>query len=151
MFWRYKWGSADDTPFNPVSSLRGSESAAIAGTNYREPTKCLRLTAFLFNHDPNLGQPGLVYPKGCAGWHIVFHVAQRKVSTGRFKYFTRLGWAPEYAEAMWLILQAERADDFVIATGEANSLKDLSSSHFLSLGWTGPSMCYTDDQFMRPR
>ena len=60
------------------------------------------------------------------------------------------GWAPEYAEAMWRILQADHADDFVIATGEANSLKDFVDQCFAYFGLDWAEHVRHDDQLMRP-
>ena len=60
------------------------------------------------------------------------------------------GWAPEYVDAMWRMLQQETPEDYVIATGETNSLKDFAREAFeyLDLDWT--KHVVTDDALLRP-
>jgi GDPmannose 4,6-dehydratase len=57
---------------------------------------------------------------------------------------------PEYVEAMWLMLEADKADDFVIATGQSNSLKDFVAQAFACYGLDWTEHVVHDDQLMRP-
>lgn len=60
------------------------------------------------------------------------------------------GWAPEYVEAMWLMLQQERADDYVIATGESNSLQQFVEAAFESVGLDWHEHVVSDESLLRP-
>jgi GDPmannose 4,6-dehydratase len=60
------------------------------------------------------------------------------------------GWAPEYVEAMWRMLQQEQPEDFVIATGETNSLKDFVATVFENFGLDWQEHVVSDPTFFRP-
>jgi GDPmannose 4,6-dehydratase len=60
------------------------------------------------------------------------------------------GWAPEYVEAMWRILQQERPDDFVIATGETHRLEDFVAEAFRLIGLDWRKHVETDPALLRP-
>ena len=60
------------------------------------------------------------------------------------------GWAPDYVEAMWLMLQKEKADDYVIATGETNKLRDFIRVVFETLDLNWQEHVRTDPAFFRP-
>ncbi len=76
--------------------------------------------------------------------------AYEKLILGDLSISRDWGWAPEYAEAMWRILQVDHADDFVIATGESNSLKDFVAYTFACFGLDWMEHVQHDDQLMRP-
>ena len=60
------------------------------------------------------------------------------------------GWAPDYVEAMWLMLQQNEADDYVIATGETNKLRDFIEVVFKTVGLTWENHIRIDSSFFRP-
>ena len=60
------------------------------------------------------------------------------------------GWAPEYVEAMWIMLQFDQAGDYIIATGEANSLEEFVIFTFGSLGLNWNDHVVLNDDFHRP-
>jgi GDPmannose 4,6-dehydratase len=60
------------------------------------------------------------------------------------------GWAPEYVEAMWLMLQQEQADDYVIATGETNTLQDFVAEAFNAVGLDWKEHVISDTSLLRP-
>ena len=60
--------------------------------------------------------------------------SKERLTIGRLDIVRDWGWAPEYVEAMWLMLQQPRAEDFVIATGQANSLSDFVALAFTQFG-----------------
>jgi len=69
---------------------------------------------------------------------------------GRLDIARDWGWAPEYVEAMWLMLQQDQAEDFVIATGEANTLESFVAEVFNQLNLDWKDHVEQDQQFMRP-
>lgn len=141
----------EHTPFNPVSPYAVAKSAAHwLVRNYREAHKMFAANGILFNHESELRPARFVTQKVVQAAYRISRGSTEKLVLGDLSILRDWGWAPEYAEAMWLILQAERADDFVIATGEANSLKDFveQSFSFFRLDWTEHVL--HDDQFMRP-
>jgi GDPmannose 4,6-dehydratase len=60
------------------------------------------------------------------------------------------GWAPDYVEAMWLMLQRERADDFVVATGQSNTLEKFVEIAFNCLGLDWREHVVSDPSLLRP-
>lgn len=60
--------------------------------------------------------------------------SKEKLILGNIDVQRDWGWAPEYVQAMWLMLQQDKPDDYVIATGETNSLKDFVCAVFFKLG-----------------
>jgi GDPmannose 4,6-dehydratase len=60
------------------------------------------------------------------------------------------GWAPEYVEAMYLMLQQEQPDDYVIATGESSKLEDFVATAFATVGLNWPDHVISDRSLLRP-
>ncbi len=144
--------SADEsTPFNPVSPYAVAKSSAHwLVRNYRDAHKMYAANGILFNHESALRPARFVTQKVVQAAYRISCGSTEKLTLGDMSITRDWGWAPEYAEAMWQILQADHADDFVIATGEANSLKDFVDQAFSCFGldWTG--YVRHDDQLMRP-
>ena len=69
----------------------------------------------------------------------------RELNLGNISIYRDWGWAPEYVEAMWLMLQQEKPEDFVIATGHTHKLEDFVSATFdhLGLNWQHHVHCNT--------
>jgi len=63
--------------------------------------------------------------------------SSEKLTLGRLDIIRDWGWAPEYVEAMWLMMQQDAADDYIVATGEANSLQDFVAEAFavIDMDW----------------
>ena len=75
---------------------------------------------------------------------------QKKLRLGNINITRDWGWAPEYVEAMWLMLQKNKAEDFVIATGELNSLEDFVEAVFSRLGLNWKEHVIQNEEYMRP-
>ena len=76
---------------------------------------------------------------------------QEKISLGNLDAARDWGFAGDFCEAMWLMLQQDEADDYVIATGETHTIGDLLDTAFAAIGvddWSG--LVDTDPRFMRP-
>jgi GDPmannose 4,6-dehydratase len=144
--------SADEhTPFNPVSPYAVAKSAAHwLVRNYREAHNMFAANGILFNHESELRPERFVTQKVVRAAYRISQGSKEKLTLGDLSISRDWGWAQEYVEAMWLILQAEQADDFVIATGQANSLKDFVAQAFDCFGLNWTEHVHHDDQLMRP-
>jgi GDPmannose 4,6-dehydratase len=144
--------SADEhTPFNPVSLYAVAKAAAHwLVRNYRESHSMFAVNGILFNHESELRPERFVTQKVVRAAYRIAQGSTEKLTLGALCISRDWGWAPEYVEAMWLMLQAEQADDFVIATGQANSLKDFVAQAFACYGLEWTQYVVHDDQLMRP-
>jgi GDPmannose 4,6-dehydratase len=141
----------EHTPFNPVSPYAVAKSAAHwLVRNYREAHKMFAANGILFNHESELRPARFVTQKVVQSAYRISCGSTEKLTLGELGISRDWGWAPEYAEAMWRILQADQADDFVIATGEANSLKNFVEQAFACFGLDWAEHVRHDDQLMRP-
>lgn len=141
----------ENTPFNPVSPYAVAKCAAHwLVRNYREAHKMYAANGILFNHESELRPARFVTQKVVQAAYRIARGSTEKLVLGDLSMSRDWGWAPEYVQAMWRILQAEQADDFVIATGEANSLQDFVAHAFacFDLDWT--KHVRHDDQLRRP-
>ena len=76
--------------------------------------------------------------------------SKERLELGRLNIVRDWGWAPEYVDAMWRMLQQERAGDFIIATGEANSLEEFVKCTFEGLGLNWQDHVISNSEFFRP-
>lgn len=141
----------EQTPFNPVSPYAVAKAGAHwLVRNYREAHKMYAANGILFNHESELRPARFVTQKVVQAAYRISRGSTEKLMLGDLSISRDWGWAPEYAEAMWRILQADHADDFVIATGETNSLKDFVAYAFTCFGLDWTEHVQRDDQLMRP-
>jgi len=107
-------------------------------------------TGILFNHESPLRPQKFVTQKIICAARDIANGRQTKLKLGRLDVARDWGWAPEYVNAMWLMLQRNKPDDFVIATGETNSLQTFVQLAFeeFDLDWCN----YVEQtlEFMRP-
>ena len=141
----------EDTPFNPVSPYAVAKASAHwLVRNYREAHAMFAVNGILFNHESELRPERFVTQKVVRAAHRISQGSLEKLTLGDLSISRDWGWAPEYVEAMWLMLQAEQADDFVIATGQAHTLKDFVAQAFACYGLDWTQYVVHDDQLMRP-
>jgi GDPmannose 4,6-dehydratase len=141
----------EQTPFNPVSPYAVAKSAAHwLVRNYREAHKMFASNGILFNHESELRPARFVTQKVVQSAYRISRGSKEKLTLGDLTMLRDWGWAPEYVDAMWRMLQAEKADDFVIATGEANSLQDFVAQSFSFFGLNWKEYVQYDDQLKRP-
>ncbi len=125
----------EDSPYRPKSPYAAAKAAAAwIVANYREAYGHHVCTGLLFNHESPLRPHRFVTRK-------IVNVACRiacgeriKLELGDLAIRRDWGWAPEYVEAMWLMLQREKPQDFVIATGRQHSLETFGQMVFSNLG-----------------
>lgn len=119
----------ESTAFRPRSPYAvAKETAHQLITTYRESYGLYACTGILFNHESPLRLERFVTQKIVRSAARIARGSNEKLHLGNLNISRDWGWAPEYVEAMWLMLQQDRAEDFVIATGETVSLQ-----HFLEL------------------
>ena len=107
-------------------------------------------TEILFNHESPLRPVRLVTQKIISTAKRISQGSGEVLELGRLGISRDWGWAPEYVEAMWLMLQRESAEDFVIATGEANTLEQFVSTVFEEFGMDWKVHVSQNSDFMRP-
>jgi GDPmannose 4,6-dehydratase len=128
----------EDTPFNPRSPYAVAKASAFwLVNNYREAYNIFACTGLLFNHESPLRPARFVTQKIIATAKRIANGSCEKLLLGRMDISRDWGWAPEYVEAMWLMLQQNHPEDFVIATGKSYSLEDFVRLSFLAyeLDW----------------
>ena len=128
----------ENTSFKPRSPYAVAKSSAHwMVSNYREAYDLFACTGILFNHDSPLRPERFVTQKIVRAASRIASGSGEKLRLGNLDIHRDWGWAPDYVEAMWLMLQQEKPDDFVIATGRTVSLEyfvEKAFSHF-DLDW----------------
>ncbi|MFZ2449510.1 MAG: GDP-mannose 4,6-dehydratase [Methylovulum miyakonense] len=131
--------AADETtPFRPRSPYAVAKAAAFWEVdNYREAYGLYACSGILFNHESPLRPERFVTQKIISTAYRISSGSKERLQLGNTSIQRDWGWAPEYVEAMWLMLQQETPQDFVIATGETHSLEIFMAEAFtaLNLDW----------------
>jgi GDPmannose 4,6-dehydratase len=132
----------EQTPFEPRSPYAAAKLYAYwLARNYREGYKFFASNGILFNHEsPRRGETFVTRKISRAVARIRFGL-QDKLYLGNLEARRDWGYAPEYVEAMWLMLQQDSPDDFVIGTGESHSVREFCELAFseagIELEWSG--------------
>jgi GDPmannose 4,6-dehydratase len=114
------------TPFHPRSPYGIAKVAAHhAVANYRDAYGLFASTGILFNHESPLRPAHFVTQKIVSAAVRIAGGSRERLALGNVDITRDWGWAPEYVEAMWRILQQARPDDFVVATGRSHSLREF--------------------------
>lgn len=145
--------AADEaTPFQPRSPYAVAKAAAFwAVANYREAYGLFACSGILFNHESPLRPERFVTQKiVTAAQRIASGEQKEKLHLGNISVERDWGWAPEYVEAMRRMLQQERPEDFVIATGESRPLEEFVRAAFQCVGLDWREHVVTDKHLLRP-
>jgi len=144
--------AADETtPFRPRSPYAVAKSAAFwQVANYREAYGLFACSGILFNHESPLRPQRFVTQKIVAAVSRIAQGSHEKLYLGNVDIKRDWGWAPEYVEAMYKILQQEEPDDYVIATGESYTLEEFVVAAFDSVGLNWQDYVITDRSLFRP-
>ena len=128
--------AADESfPFKPRSPYGVAKAAAHSlAVNYRERHGLFASNGILFNHKSPLRPARFVTRKIVDAARAIGAGRTKRLRLGRLDVSRDWGWAPEYVEAMWLILQAPKPDDYVIATGQSHSLQQFTAAAFSAVG-----------------
>jgi GDPmannose 4,6-dehydratase len=141
----------EDTPFRPRSPYATAKAAAhYAVANYREAYGLFAATGILFNHESPLRPERFVTQKIIKAAVRIANGSKERLKLGNLDIHRDWGWAPDYVDAMWRILQVEQADDFVIATGEMHSLNEFLEKAFEVVGLNAWDHVDEDPSLLRP-
>jgi GDPmannose 4,6-dehydratase len=144
--------ATERTPFYPRSPYGVSKLYAHWITkNYRESYDMFNTCGILFNHESERRGHQFVTRKISDGVARIHHGLQDFITLGNLDAKRDWGYAPDYVESMWLMLQQDEPDDFVIATGKTHTIRDFLDSAFDVIGvrnWE--KYVKQDPRFMRP-
>jgi len=156
----------EETPFNPANPYAAAKLYAFCMTKiYRKSYNMFATNGILFNHESPRRHLGFVtqkvtYAAACAKLDIKNSthlneegepiVKDGKVSLGNLEAKRDWGFAGDYVEGMWKIMQAEKADDFVLATGETHTIEELCEEAFKYVGLNWEDHVVVDKRFIRP-
>ncbi|MDI9238733.1 GDP-mannose 4,6-dehydratase [Lysobacter sp. LF1] len=141
----------EKTPFYPrspygVAKLMGHW----ATVNYRESHGMHASSGILFNHESPLRGIEFVTRKVTDGVARIKLGLSSKLHLGNVDAKRDWGFAGDYVEAMWMMLQQDQADDYVIATGVTTTVRDMCRIAFAHVGLNPEDHVVTDEKFMRP-
>ncbi len=143
--------ATEETPFRPRSPYAVAKSAAFWQlANYREAYGLHASSGLLFNHESPLRPSRFVTQKIVREACRIKMGMQEQMRLGDISVIRDWGWAPEYVEAMWLILQQEKPDDFIIATGKSYSLEEFVDTVFSLLGLNWQDHVEHNSMLLRP-
>jgi GDPmannose 4,6-dehydratase len=141
----------EQTPFRPKSPYGVAKAAAHwQVVNYRESYGIFACNGILFNHESPLRPARFVTRKVIAAVAAIARGGREKLQLGDTTILRDWGWAPEYVQAMWRMLQTDTAEDFVIATGESHSLREFVEAAFACIGKDSAEFLVHDDRMLRP-
>lgn len=143
--------SDENTPFRPRSPYAVAKSAAHwQVANYREAYNIFACSGILFNHESPLRPKRFVTQKIISSACSIAKGSKQKLHLGNISVKRDWGWAPEYTEAMYLMLQQVNPDDYVIATGNSFSLEEFVIEAFKCVGLNWQDHVVTDSSLLRP-
>jgi GDPmannose 4,6-dehydratase len=141
----------ENTPFNPRSSYGISKVTAYHMVkNYREAYNLHASSGILFNHESPRRGFEFVTRKISYGVARIKKGLQKKLILGNMKAKRDWGHAKDYVEGMWLMLQQEKPDDFVIGTGKEHSVEDFAKKAFAHVGLDFKDYVVSDKNLFRP-
>jgi len=144
--------AADESwPFKPRSPYAVAKCASYwEVANYREAYGLFACSGIFFNHESPLRPERFVTKKIVSAATRIARGSDEKLHLGNISIRRDWGWAPEYIEAIYLMLQQETPNDYVIATGESNSLEDFVAAAFDYVGLDWHNYVEIDQKLIRP-
>jgi GDPmannose 4,6-dehydratase len=144
--------AADEgTLFQPCSPYAVAKATAHwLVSNYRSAYGLFACNGILFNHESPLRPPRFVTRKIVQAVVRIANGNHEKLILGDIGIHRDWGWSPEYVDAMWRMLQTDSPEDFVIATGESNSLEDFVATAFSDVGLDWRQYVTQDPKLFRP-
>jgi len=139
------------TPFRPRSPYGAAKVLAYHLTvNYREAYRIFACNGILFNHESPRRGENFVTRKITRGIASILAKKESKLYLGNLDAKRDWGFAKEYVQAMWLMLQQTKPDDFVIATGETHTVREFLELAFELVGLNWKRYVKIDPQYYRP-
>lgn len=144
-------GADENTQFKPRSPYAVAKAAAYwQVANYRESYGLFACSGILFNHESPLRPQRFVTKKIIKTACEIHKGIMGKLQLGNIKISRDWGYAPEYSEAMFLMLQQKKPEDFIISTGKTVSLEDFTKLVFDNLGLQMDSHIIINESLIRP-
>ncbi len=141
----------ETTPFNPRSIYGISKvSGYHLVKNYRSQYGMFACTGILYNHESPRRGYEFVTRKIVSSAVRTKRGLQETLTLGNLDAYRDWGYAPDYVKAMWLMLQADTPDDYVVATGETHSVREFVETAFSCLGLDYEKYVKVDPKFFRP-
>ena len=127
--------ATEQKAFRPKSPYGVAKAAAVTMVaNYRAVYGLFACSGIMFNHESPLRPEQFVSRKIVTTAVRIAHGSQERLRLGNLSLRRDWGWAPDYVKAMWLMLNCEQPDDYVIATGKPTSLLDFTRQTFEAVG-----------------
>lgn len=141
----------EDMAFHPRSPYATAKATAHwTVANYREAYGLHACTGILFNHESPLRPARFVTRKIVSGACRIARDGGGVLQLGNLSVSRDWGWAPEYVDAMWRMLQTDVPADYVIATGQSNTLQDFCAAVFAELDLDPAAHVEMDESLKRP-
>lgn len=142
---------SESSPFHPRSPYAVAKLAAFwAAVNYREAYEMFVVNGILFNHEsPRRGET-FVTRKITRAVARISAGLQDRLYLGNLDARRDWGYAPDFVKAMWLMVQTDEPDDYVVATGEAHSVRDFAERAFGHVGLDWEKYVEVDPRYYRP-
>lgn len=146
------WDAVDEGAcFHPKSPYGVAKAAAFwEVVNYRESYDLFACTGILSPHESPFRNERFVTRRIVCGACRIAAGKSRTLDLGNISIARDWGWAPEYVDAMWRLLQQDSPDDFIIATGESNRLEDFAAQAFACVGLDWREHVVSDPKRIRP-
>ncbi|WP_164102802.1 GDP-mannose 4,6-dehydratase [Candidatus Laterigemmans baculatus] len=139
------------TPMRPVSPYGVAKAFATQMVRvYRDSFGFFACNAICYNHESPRRGESFVTRKITRGAAAIACGTQKKLALGNLDAERDWGYAPEYVEAMWRMLQQPQADDYVLATGKRHSLRDFLAAAFDAVGLDWRDYVEVDPRYLRP-
>jgi GDPmannose 4,6-dehydratase len=143
--------ATETTSFRPRSPYGVAKTSAVMlVANYREAYSLFAVNGLLFNHESPLRPERFVTRKITAGAARIAGGSGERLQLGHIDIVRDWGWAPEYVEAMWKMLQHDDPQDFIIATGKSVPLASFVETAFAHFGLDWRDHVDSSDSFGRP-
>jgi GDPmannose 4,6-dehydratase len=141
----------ENTPFRPSSPYAAAKLYGYWTTRiYREGYGIFACNGILFNHESPLRGLEFVTRKISNAVAKISLGLENELRLGNLEARRDWGYAPEYVESMWMILQQEEPDDYVVATGQAHSVGEFVRKAFSCVGLDSERFVRVDERFLRP-
>ena len=146
-----KWPQDENTPFAPVNPYGCAKAfAAQMVTIYRQTYKLFACNGIMYNHESPRRGENFVTRKICHSAAAIKLGLEKELMLGDTTAKRDWGHARDYVLGMWLMLQQERPDDFILATGKLHTVQDVVETAFGVVGLDWKKFVKQDARFMRP-
>ena len=141
----------ENSPLHPRSPYGCAKTMGHCLTGiYREAHGLFAVSGILFNHESPRRGEDFVTRKITQAVASIASGRSRRVALGNLEAYRDWGYAPDYVEAMWMMLQQDEPEDFVVGTGESHSVREFCERSFARVGLDWRDHVLSDSQLMRP-